>query len=427
MSPSESGPTANSVTAFERAREYTRALNAVKLERMFAAPFVCQLGLGHQDGVYQIAPHPSSLSKFASGSADGVVKTWDLTTRDEVWQTKAHDNTVKGLAWVQDRLLTCGTDGAKLFADVSTNGAAPAASWLGSFTSLSHHRSRNAFAASGSDSTIKIFDLARPGAPEVLRWSPSSTDTVNHVCFNQVEQSILAATSTDRSIVFYDLRTSSPLSRVGSLPTFVSCRAELTCCQTVLHFATNKLDFNPMEAFNFACASEDHNIYSTLDPSRPFAALTMAVFDMRKMDRAQNILKDHVAAVMDVKFSPTGEELASASYDRTIRLWKRDKGHSRDIYHTKRMQRWYVFPLYHETGPNGITASRWHGLRIANSSSAGPTRATSGCGGRTPARGRASYPRGNASPRSTTRPSWPGTATCRSSAASSGTVTSRGR
>ena len=183
---------------------------------MFAAPFVCQLGVGHQDGVYQIAPHPSSLSKFASASADGVVKTWDLTTREEVWQTKAHDNVVKGLAWVNDQLLTCGTDGAKLFADVNKSGSAPAATWLGAFTSLSHHRSRNAFAASSSDSTIKIFDLERPGAPEALRWSTSSTDTVNHVCFNQVEQSILAATSTDRSIVFYDLRTSSPLSRVRS-------------------------------------------------------------------------------------------------------------------------------------------------------------------------------------------------------------------
>ncbi len=60
---------------------------------------------------------------------------------------------------------------------------------------------------------------------------------------------------------------------------------------------------------------------------------------MRKMDRALNVLKDHVAAVMDVEFSPTGEELVSASYDRTVRLWSRMKGHSRDIYHTKRMQR----------------------------------------------------------------------------------------
>lgn len=60
---------------------------------------------------------------------------------------------------------------------------------------------------------------------------------------------------------------------------------------------------------------------------------------MRKFDRALNVLKDHVAAVMSVEFSPTGEELVSGSYDRTIRLWNRDKGHSRDIYHTKRMQR----------------------------------------------------------------------------------------
>lgn len=45
---------------------------------------------------------------------------------------------------------------------------------------------------------------------------------------------------------------------------------------------------------------------------------------------------------MDVEFSPTGEELVTASYDRTIRIFARDQGHSRDIYHTKRMQRVFV-------------------------------------------------------------------------------------
>lgn len=79
-----------------------------------------------------------------------------------------------------------------------------------------------------------------------------------------------------------------------------------------------------MEAFNFAVGSEDHNIY---------------IFDMRNLSRSLNVLKDHVAAIMDVDFSPTGEELVSASYDRTIRLWNRSAGHSRDVYHTKRMQR----------------------------------------------------------------------------------------
>jgi len=79
-----------------------------------------------------------------------------------------------------------------------------------------------------------------------------------------------------------------------------------------------------MEAYNFAVANEDHNAY---------------IFDMRNMKRALQVLKGHVAAVMSVEFSPTGEELVTGSYDRSIRLWERQKGHSRDTYHTKRMQR----------------------------------------------------------------------------------------
>lgn len=48
---------------------------------------------------------------------------------------------------------------------------------------------------------------------------------------------------------------------------------------------------------------------------------------------------------MDVEFSPTGEELVTGSYDRTVRIWRRDQGQSRDIYHTKRMQRWVPLSL----------------------------------------------------------------------------------
>ena len=37
---------------------------------------------------------------------------------------------------------------------------------------------------------------------------------------------------------------------------------------------------------------------------------------MRKMDKAKMIHKDHVGAVMDVAYSPTGRELVTGSYDR---------------------------------------------------------------------------------------------------------------
>ncbi|KAK2777943.1 rRNA-processing protein sof1 [Emmonsiellopsis sp. PD_33] len=295
---------------FERAREYTRALNATKLEKMFAAPFVAQLGVGHVDGVYTMAKDPESLDRFASGSGDGVVKVWDLVSREEIWHAQAHENVVKGMCWTSDRkLLSCASDKTiKLFDPYhSPSETPPLGTYFGqsAFTGVSHHQTHPSFAASSS--VISIYDLARPSSTpsQTMHW-PTSTDTITSVAFNRTETSILGSTATDRSVVLYDLRTSSPLSKV------------------VLKLASNAISWNPMEAFNFAVASEDHNIY---------------IFDMRKMDRALNVLKDHVAAVMDVEFSPTGEGLVSASYDRTIRLWNRNSGHSRDIYHTKRMQR----------------------------------------------------------------------------------------
>lgn len=304
--------TSAGIHPFERAREYKRALNSVKMERMFAQPFICQLGQGHVDGVYQLAKDPNSLNMLASASGDGVVKVWDMESREQKWSASAHTNLVKGLAWTKDqKLLSCGTDKKIHLFDPSTVAeSAPLTTFnsTSAFSSLSHHRSKNAFATSAG-SRIQIYDLERfSAAPEEYSW-PNATDTINAVKYNQIEQSVLASTASDRSIVIWDSRLSTPVTK------------------TVLTFASNGISWNPMEAFNLAVANEDHNCY---------------IFDVRKFDRALNVLKGHVAAVMDVEFSPTGEELATASYDRSIRIFARDQGHSRDMYHTKRMQRVFV-------------------------------------------------------------------------------------
>ncbi|KAI0517360.1 WD40-repeat-containing domain protein [Xylaria bambusicola] len=294
---------------FERGREYVQALNATKLERMFAKPFIAQLGNGHVDGVYTFAKDPNNLSRFASGSGDGVVKCWNLSSREEVWKTTAAENIVKSLAFTKDhKLLTASADSKiKIFDPENTpNEAPPIHTILGShpYTSLSVHRDGRSFAAATDCICVHNLDQYT-AAPEVLRW-PTSGATISSVAFNQSETSVIASCSGDRNIILYDLRTSSPLGR------------------TTLKFGLNKIVFNPMEPMNFVVASEDHNLYT---------------FDMRSINRALNIYKGHVAAVLDVDFSPDGRGLISGSYDRTLRLWNRDEGSSRDIYHTKRMQR----------------------------------------------------------------------------------------
>lgn len=214
------------------------------MDRMFAAPFIGQLGKGHVDGVYTMSKDPQSLTRFASGSGDGVVKVWDLTTREEIWQHKAHENTVKGICWTHDsKLLTAGGYDRTIqlhdpYATVKKTTPITTYQGKAAFTGLSHHQTSPAFAASHS-SGISIYDLSRSTSAPIhdLAW-PTSIDTVNTVSFNPVETSILASAATDRSIVLYDLRTNSPLAK------------------TVLTLATNAISWNPMEAFNFATANE---------------------------------------------------------------------------------------------------------------------------------------------------------------------------
>lgn len=73
---------------------------------------------------------------------------------------------------------------------------------------------------------------------------------------------------------------------------------------------------------------------------------------------------DHVGAVTYVDYSPTGKEFVTASYDKSIRLFEADKGHSRDIYHTKRMQRltcvqWTLDNKYILSGSDEMNIRIW--------------------------------------------------------------------
>ncbi len=96
---------------FERAREYTRALNAVKLDKVFAKPFVRALS-GHRDAVSCMSRSRVKLSEIASGSCDGEVRIWDLCRGSARWSTTGHHGFVRGVAFSPDGeyIWSCGDD-----------------------------------------------------------------------------------------------------------------------------------------------------------------------------------------------------------------------------------------------------------------------------------------------------------------------------
>lgn len=169
------------------------------------------------------------------------------------------------------------------------------------FTDLDCHRNGRLFGTSGA--AVQIWDLERADPVHTFSWG---ADTINALKWNQAETSIVASCATDRSIMLHDLRMKSSLAKV------------------VLSMSSNAVCWNPMEAFYFTVANEDQNAY---------------VFDMRYLEKAVNVFRGHARAVLDVDYSPTGQEVVTASYDKTIRIFDVRNGTSRDIYHTKRMQR----------------------------------------------------------------------------------------
>jgi WD repeat and SOF domain-containing protein 1 len=85
---------------------------------------------------------------------------------------------------------------------------------------------------------------------------------------------------------------------------------------------------------------------------------------MRRLKNPLNIFMDHVSAVIDLDFSPTGKEFVTGSYDKTVRIYEMDKGHSREVYHTKRMQRltsvvWTLDNKYIISGSDEMNIRLW--------------------------------------------------------------------
>jgi len=301
-----------SLHAMEGAHEYVRALNAVKLEKIFARPFVG--ALAHNDGVTSLAKNPKRLNSILAGSGDGQIRLWDIAGRRLLRSLDGHRMAVSGIAVTRcgHNVVSSSEDGTVRLWKVPAPAFEPGPvaesqesvmEYVGKsgFRGIDHHWEKDMFATAGA--AVDVWDHERSEPIQTFEWG---ADNVINVKFNPAEPDLFASCGADRSIALYDLRSGTPVRKV------------------VMQTRCNSLAWNPIEAFNFTVANEDCNLYS---------------YDMRKLDIAACVHKDFVSSVMDVDYSPTGREFVAGSYDRTIRIFKYNGGHSREVYHTKRMQR----------------------------------------------------------------------------------------
>ena len=299
----------------DKAKECKRALNAAKMDRMFAKPLVGALQ-GHADAVTAMTKNPKRLGQVLSGSADGEIMLWDVPQQKRMASLLGHEKAVQGIAVAPDgsTAVSCSDDCTvrlwhmqeSAFGGVGSQAATtyePVSVYTAKhgFKGIDHHYRTSLFATAGP--AVQVWDHNRSEPVNSYEWG---SDSVLSVRFNPVEPDVLGSCGTDRSIALYDLRTSTPIRKL------------------IMQTRNNVLCWNPMEAFNFTAANEDCNLYT---------------YDMRKLDIALTVHQDHVSAVLDVDYSPTGREFVSGSYDRSVRIFSYNGQRSREVYFGKRMQR----------------------------------------------------------------------------------------
>ncbi|MCP9260696.1 DDB1- and CUL4-associated factor 13 [Dirofilaria immitis] len=265
--------------------EYTRALNAAKLNRVFAKPFISSLD-GHNDGVSVLCKHPLRLPVIFSGGRDGQVRIWNLPLHKCLATIQAHSGPINGISC--DNLL------GETFVTV------------GHDSQLKHWRCPDPVEGDLSEPmhSIPLMVLLMRDSP--IRIYNLGVDSVYTVKCNPVEPDIIVGCGSDRTIALLDTRQKCPLKKL-----------------VTMKLRPNAVSWNPMEAFTFTAANEDYNLYT---------------FDIRKLTDPRRVYKGHTNAVMDVDYSPTGTEFVSGSYDRSLRIFPVESFSSREIYHTKRMQ-----------------------------------------------------------------------------------------
>jgi WD40 repeat protein/serine/threonine protein kinase len=295
---------------------------------------------GHTHWVESVAFSPDG-TRLASASRDGTVKLWSVTTGNTLQTYQGHGGLVAGVAFSPDgkRLASGGADRVIRLWDVTSGDQ---------ITALEGHTEEirsvafsppsrpgeMLLASAGLDKTVRIWDLAGRRLVHTLR---GHTDRVFGLAFSPDGKRVASA-SVDHTIRIWDVSTGEEVMALKGHTSWVSSvdfSPDGRRLASGSHDQTVKLWDVSSGGEGMLVITDGQVVHSVVySPDGEALASGGEGQQIRIRDAASGqrrwVLSGHTATVSSLAFSPQRQPgsllLASASLDKTVKLWDTVRG-----------------------------------------------------------------------------------------------------